>query len=47
MNSKGEVLNPWGTPVRIIMTDPKNPIIQSAGPDRIWGTKDDINCTTL
>ena len=32
----------WGTPIRISFRDPKNPLIQSAGPDRVWDTKDDL-----
>ena len=41
-NTQGEVLDEWGTPLRIIMADPHNPVIRSAGPDKIWGTQDDL-----
>lgn len=40
-NSKGEICDPWKTPYRIIYDD-KGPLITSAGPDKIFDTKDDI-----
>jgi hypothetical protein len=42
-NAKGEILDAWGTPLRVTMTDPQHPLIQSAGPDRKWNTPDDID----
>jgi hypothetical protein len=41
-NIKGEMLDAWGRPLVITMTDPHHPIVESAGPDRKWGTKDDL-----
>jgi hypothetical protein len=42
-NKQGEAIDAWGTPVRISLDDPANPQVQSAGPDKIWDTKDDIS----
>jgi type II secretory pathway pseudopilin PulG len=38
----GTFLDPWGTPYRFNFLNPTNPVIRSAGEDRTWGTKDDI-----
>lgn len=45
-NARGEALDDWGTPLRIIMADPQHPGIQSAGPDQTWVTKDDMGNAT-
>ena len=42
INNEGEMLDAWGTPFRIDMADPQHPKIRSAGPDRKWGTADDL-----
>lgn len=42
LNPNGEMIDPWGTPFRITF-DPDSKIhIISAGPDKIFGTPDDI-----
>jgi hypothetical protein len=41
-NSAGEAIDGWSTPIRINLTDPKNPTVRSAGRDRTWDTPDDI-----
>jgi len=35
MNDKGEILDPWGTPVRFFFSE-NEVMIRSAGPNRIW-----------
>jgi hypothetical protein len=42
LDAKGEVVDSWGTPLRINRLDSKHPQVQSAGPDRQWDTGDDI-----
>jgi len=42
LNSNGEAIDGWGTPIRISFRDSENPLVQSAGPDRLWSTPDDI-----
>ena len=42
LDPKGEVIDGWGTPIRISYPDPKNPLVQSSGADRVWGTADDL-----
>jgi hypothetical protein len=42
-NSRGELLDPWGTPVRMPVGADGGLRMTSAGPDRIFGTADDIN----
>jgi len=42
-NEKGEVVDIWGTPLRLSVADPEHPVIQSAGPDKQWNTPDDMN----
>lgn len=42
MSPNGEILDPWKTPYRIVFDD-KGPLITSAGKDKIFGTKDDID----
>ena len=41
-NVQGQILDLWEIPYRITVIAPTNLIIQSAGPDKIFGTKDDI-----
>jgi len=42
LNSAGDAIDRWGTPIRINLTDPNNPVVESAGPDRVWKTSDDL-----
>lgn len=42
LDPKGEVIDAWGTPLRVSFLDPKNPLVQSAGPDKVWDTADDL-----
>jgi hypothetical protein len=41
-NAKEEPVDAWGTRLRISVVDPKNPLVQSAGPDKKWDTADDL-----
>ncbi|MCE0485164.1 MAG: hypothetical protein LV479_13125 [Methylacidiphilales bacterium] len=41
-NAQGEILDAWGTPLRIKVTKITPLQIQSAGPDKVWNTKDDV-----
>jgi hypothetical protein len=34
VNTQGELVDPWGTPYRFDLTDPKNPRVWSCGKDR-------------
>jgi hypothetical protein len=38
----GQIIDQWGTPVRVSLTDPVNPVAHSAGPDKKWDTPDDL-----
>ena len=40
LDSQGEFIDPWGTPYRISVND--QPTVISAGPDKQWGTSDDL-----
>jgi len=42
-NDKGEIVDPWGTPYRIWYISDKEVGITSAGPDKTFGTADDIS----
>jgi hypothetical protein len=42
LDSKEEPVDAWGTRIRISLADPKNPLVQSAGLDKKWGTTDDL-----
>ena len=42
LNSRGELLDPWGTPYQISLDADTNIHITSAGPDQKFETKDDI-----
>ncbi|HOC55882.1 MAG TPA: hypothetical protein PKI20_09700 [Verrucomicrobiota bacterium] len=35
MNEKGEILDPWGTPMRFLFSD-NEVMVRSAGPNRLW-----------
>jgi hypothetical protein len=41
-NQFGEVIDPWGTPYKFELQNGKPPSIRSAGPNRVFGDKDDI-----
>lgn len=45
LDSKGELVDAWGTRLRISLADPKNPQLQSAGLDKRWNTADDLSPT--
>ncbi len=42
LNSKGELIDPWGTPYFFHQMSRDDMEIHSAGPDRIMGTPDDL-----
>jgi len=42
LNPNGEMTDPWGTPFRIIFDSNSKVHVISAGPDKIFGTADDI-----
>lgn len=42
MNDMGEIIDPWGTPYRIWYISDKEVGMTSAGPDKTFGTADDI-----
>jgi hypothetical protein len=42
LDSKAEPVDAWGTCIRITLADSKNPLVQSAGLDKKWGTADDL-----
>jgi hypothetical protein len=42
MNDKGEILDPWGTPLRFYFSD-NEVMIRSAGPNKVW---EDSNVST-
>jgi type II secretory pathway pseudopilin PulG len=46
MNPAGEVIDPWGTPYRFKLENGKKPVVQSAGPDRVFETKDDLSSSS-
>jgi hypothetical protein len=43
MNAKGELLDPWGTPLQLSLTPSGKLQARSAGPDKTIGTADDIS----
>ncbi len=47
LDSHGQPLDSWSTPFAITFPDPEHLSIRSAGPDRIWGTPDDLSGGTL
>jgi Type II secretion system (T2SS), protein G len=43
LNQAGEPIDPWKTPFRFVRpSDTEPPQLISAGPDRVFGTKDDV-----
>ncbi len=42
MNANREMIDPWGTPFRITFVSDSEIHVVSAGPDKIFGTSDDI-----
>jgi hypothetical protein len=42
MNSNGAMIDPWGTPYQINVDSDSEIHVTSAGPDKIFGTADDI-----
>ena len=42
LNPNGEMIDPWGTPFRITFDPDSKVHVISAGPDKIFGTADDI-----
>jgi hypothetical protein len=42
MNDKGEILDPWGVPLRFYFSD-NEVMIRSAGPNKVW---EDSNAPT-
>jgi len=42
VNANHEFIDGWGTPLRISFVSKDNILIRSAGPDKIFGTPDDI-----
>jgi hypothetical protein len=48
LNAKQELVDPWGNPLKIFSPSKGNILIQSAGPDKIFGTADDpIDCSQV
>jgi len=43
LDAHGNLVDDWGTPLRISKKTEKAVLIVSAGPDRIFGTQDDIS----
>jgi hypothetical protein len=41
-NAAGDAIDRWDTPIRINFNDPNMPLVESAGPDRVWKTPDDL-----
>lgn len=41
-DAKGELLDPWGTPIRLSVTGDGKLHARSAGPDKVFGTRDDL-----
>jgi len=42
ISPNGEMIDPWGTPFRITFDSDSKVLVISAGPDKIFGTPDDI-----
>ena len=42
LNANGEIVDPWGTPFRITFGPDSKVHASSAGPDKIFGTPDDV-----
>lgn len=43
LNQTGEIIDKWGTPIRITFHSDEPPSFVSAGKDKNFGTPDDIN----
>ena len=43
LGAKGDLLDPWGTPMELSVTADGKRHARSAGPDKIFGTADDIS----
>jgi hypothetical protein len=41
-SANGQLVDYWGTPIRISFTDPMDPVAYSAGKDKKWDTPDDL-----
>ncbi len=46
VGASGELMDPWNTPYEIQILGQTNYIIRSAGPNRIFGDKDDLELST-
>ena len=42
LSSEGAAIDPWGTPYSMSASEKEGLKVHSAGPDRIWGTDDDL-----
>jgi len=42
LDAKGDLLDPWGTPIELSVTADGKLHARSAGPDKIFGTRDDV-----
>jgi len=47
LNSAGEVVDRWGTPLRIVPLSEGGMKVVSAGPDKLFGTNDDMSISTV
>jgi hypothetical protein len=47
INDKKEMIDPWSTPLKMTFLDNGTLQVTSAGPDKIFGTMDDIVINTL
>jgi hypothetical protein len=43
INANGEIIDGWGTPLRISYLSDDDLLIVSAGKDKLFGSKDDLN----
>ena len=43
LNARDEMLDPWGMPIQLSVAADGTIHMRSAGPDKIFGTPDDIN----
>ncbi len=47
INAQGEALDAWGTPLHMTVVDSQHLEIRSAGPDKTWQTKDDLDANSI
>ena len=47
INSQGEALDAWGTPLHMTVVDSQHLDIRSAGPDKTWQTGDDLDASSI